>query len=116
MELEITTIFVLCDELCTALNLQEDPQVKMNNAEVMTVALTATRYFHGHLENTRTFLDAHGYIPNMLSESRLNRRIHAIPDSVWGALVHILAETFQAENTEQESCVDSVPIPVGETR
>ncbi len=112
MELEITTIFVLCDELLTALNLQEDPQVKMNNAEVMTVALTAARYFCGHLENTREFLYEHGYIPNMLSESRLNRRLHAIPDSVWVTLVYILAQTFKAENTDQEYCLDSVPIPV----
>ncbi len=112
MEVEITTIFVLCDELITALHLHEDPQVKMNNAEVMTVALTSACYFHGHLENTRIFLSEHGYIPTMLSESRLNRRIHAIPDAVWGALVHVLAETFKADNTGQEYCVDSVPIPV----
>lgn len=112
MELEITTIFLLCDELLTTLNIREDIQIHMNNAEVMTVAITAARYFHGHLRNTREFLLEHNYIPNMLSESRLNRRLHAIPDFVWGALFAILAETFKSTNTDQEYCLDSVPIPV----
>jgi hypothetical protein len=112
MRLEIMTMFVLCDELVTAMNIREDPQIHMNNAEVMTVALTAARYFHGHLRHAQTFLAEHGYLPRMLSESRLNRRIHAIPTHVWGLLFHILAETFKAENPDQEYCLDSVPVPV----
>jgi hypothetical protein len=112
MELEITTMFVLCDELLTAMNIREDPQVHMNNAEVMTVVLTAARFFHGHTENARTFLCEHGYIPTMLSESRLNRRIHGIPTGVWEMLFHILAEIFKAENASQEYCLDSLPVPV----
>ena len=112
MELEITTIFVLCDELLTAMNIREDPQIQMNNAEVMTVPLTAARFFYGCLESTRNFLCEHGYIPAMLSESRLNRRIHAIPEVVWLAVFRILAEVFKAENASQEYCLDSFPIPV----
>ena len=112
MELEITTIFVLCDELLTAMNIQEDPQIQMNNAEVMTVPFTAARFFHGHYEHARGFLKEHGYIPTMLSESRLNRRIHALPDMVWGAVFRILAETFKTTNPSQEYCLDSFPIPV----
>lgn len=112
MELEITTIFVLCDELLTAMNMREDAQIQMNNAEVMTVSLTAGRFFHGHLEHARIFLNEHGYLPGMLSESRLNRRIHAIPERVWLTLLHILAETFKAVNVSQEYCLDSFPIPI----
>jgi len=44
MEEEITTVFSLCDDLLKAMDIQEDPQVKMNNAEVMTVALSASMY------------------------------------------------------------------------
>jgi len=44
----ITTIFVLCDQLLKDLNIKEDPQVKMNNAEVMTVGLVAAYFFGGH--------------------------------------------------------------------
>jgi hypothetical protein len=112
MRLEIMTMFVLCDELLTAMNIREDPQIHRNNAEVMTVALTAARYFHGHIRHAQEFLTEHKYIPNMRSESRLNRRLHAIPEGVWGILFHILAETFKAENASQEYCLDSFPVPV----
>ena len=108
----ITTIFILCDELLTALNHREDPQVKMSDAEVMTVALTAAYLFAGHFEHARIYLKEHGYIPGMLSESRLNRRIHAIPEFIWGALFYSLAETFKTTNPEQTYCVDSFPVPV----
>ncbi len=87
-------------------------QIRMSDAEVMTVALTAAYFFHGHFENARTFLKEYGYITKMLSESRRNRRIHAIPEDSWGAVFQILATTFKATNAEQEYCVDSVPLPV----
>lgn len=108
----LITIFVLCDELLTALNHREDPQVTMTDAEVMTVALTAAYFYGGHLEHARKFLQEHGYIPRMLSESRLNRRLHAIPEFLWGALFQSLASTCKLSNPEQTYCVDSFPVPV----
>lgn len=42
IELEMTTMVVLCDEVLTAMNIREDPQVHMNTAEVMIVPLTHT--------------------------------------------------------------------------
>ena len=112
MELEITTMFVLCDELLAAMGNQEDSQIHMTNAEVILVSLTAARYFHGNVRSAQAFLAEHQYILNMLSESRLNRRLHAIPDCVWTQLVCILAETAKAENASQQYCLDSFPVPV----
>ena len=48
----------------------------------------------------------------MLSVSRLNRRVHAIPEFIWGAMFQSLAETFKTTNPEQTYCVDSFPVPV----
>jgi hypothetical protein len=79
----ILLIFVLCDDLLKALNLKEDSQVQMNNAEVMTVALVAAYFFSGNHEAARKFLREHNYIPNMLSKSRFNRILHAIDETVW---------------------------------
>ncbi|MBC6472255.1 MAG: hypothetical protein GDA48_24870 [Hormoscilla sp. GM102CHS1] len=59
MEALITTIFVLGDELLKALNIKEDPQVKMNNAEVMTVGLVAAYFFGGHA-SLRALLSIYG--------------------------------------------------------
>lgn len=112
MELEITTMFVLCDELLKNMDIYEDVQVKMNNAEVMTVILTAARFFGGHIENARIFLKEHGYIQNILSESRLNRRIHAIDDSIWKNLFVVFSETFKQRNISNDYIHDSFPIPV----
>ena len=94
------------------MNILEDPQIKMNNAEVITVVLTAARFFGGHIENAHNFLKEHGYITDMLSESRLNRRIHAIDDSVWQNLFTILSEAVKQRNNTGEYIHDSFPIPI----
>jgi hypothetical protein len=112
MELEITTMFVLCDELLAAMGDREDPQIHMSNAEVILVSLTAARFFHGHIRNAQAFLAEHQYVLNMLSESRLNRRLHAIHEGVWCQLFCLLAEAAKAENSSQEYCLDSFPVPV----
>jgi hypothetical protein len=112
MQDAITTMFILCNELLTALHHREDKQIHMNDAEVMTVALTAAYFFHGHLENARKFLKEHRYMTKMLSESRLNRRLHAIPEGYWHALFQILANLFKATQPEPTFCVDSFPVPV----
>ncbi len=112
METEITIIYMLCDELIKATDIKEDIQIKMGNAEVMTVVLTAALFFGGNIRNASVFLKEHGYIPNMLSESRLNRRIHAVDGSVWENLFCILSEIFKKMNTGQEYIIDSFPVPV----
>ncbi len=112
MELQIITFYVLCHELLTALDIREDCQVKMNNAEVMTVVLTAAEFFGGDFRKAAGFLKEHGYIPEMLNESRLCRRIHAVDNHVWESLSHITAETFKSRNTGQEYITDSFPVPV----
>ena len=112
MEEEITTIYCLCDDLLKAMDIQEDPQVRMNNAEVMTVALSASLFFSGNYEKSREFLSEHGYIGYMLSKSRFNRRLLAIPEVVWLALFNLLAEIFKQTNEGDEYAMDSFPIPV----
>ena len=86
----------------------------MNNAEVMVVVLVAAAFFGGNFRIAANFLKEHGYIHKMLSESRLNRRIHAIDDDVWQALFKIIAETFKIRNQGQEYITDSFPVPVCE--
>ena len=109
---EITTVFCLCDELHKAMGIHEDPQVKMNNAEVMTTALTASLFFSGNYERSRVFLSEHGYIANMLCKSQFNRQLLAIPEAVWLALSGFLAELYKQANTDGEYAMDSFPVPV----
>jgi IS5 family transposase len=109
---KIITIYCLCADFLIAYGHRDDPQVQMTTAEVMTVALVASEFFVGNQERSRIFLKEHGYLPNMLSKSRLNRRLHAIPDTLWQAMFSLLAEAVKQSNPTQEYIVDSCPVPV----
>jgi hypothetical protein len=97
----------VCDDWLKALGIADDPQARMSHAEVMTVALVTARYDGGNLEQSRKFLAEQGYIPNMLGKSRYNRRLRAIPENVWQALLDLLATIFKFTNEGQEYCLDS---------
>ncbi|MBO1346294.1 MAG: hypothetical protein EBE86_002310 [Hormoscilla sp. GUM202] len=112
MENMIITIFVLCDELLKALNIKEDPQVKMTNAEVMTVGLVAAYFFGGHHDRARQFMAEHNYIKNLLSKSRLNLRLHKIDETTWMCLFQAMAQVFKELNPGQEYIIESFPVPV----
>lgn len=94
------------------MSLQDDPQVLMTTAEVMTVPLVAAIFFGDNIEHSRRFLAEYGYMKTMLSKSRLNRRLHAIDDGLWEGLFAVLAELFKECNTGGAYVVDSLPVAV----
>lgn len=112
MELRITTFYALCREPLSAPSIREDRQVKMNNAEVMTVVLTAARFFGGNFRTAARFPEEHGYIPDMPSESGLNRGIHALDGDIWGTPFTVVSETFKNRNIGKEYILDSFPVPI----
>jgi hypothetical protein len=112
MQAEIITIYVICDDYLKAMQYLDDEQTGMTTAEVMTTALVSARFFKNCLEHARTFLKQEGYVPQMLSESRLNRRLQAIPERVWLSLFYTLAEVFKHLNDSLDYIVDSFPIAV----
>jgi hypothetical protein len=73
----------LCEEFLKAIGHHDDPQVRLSTAEVMTIPLVACAIFSGNLEASRSFSDEYGYIEKAISESRFNRRLHAIDPSLW---------------------------------
>jgi len=109
---KIITIYCLCADFLQAYGHRDDPQTQMTTAEVMTVALVAAEFFGGNQERSRLFLTEYGFIPRMLSKSRLNRRLHAIADTLWQALFTLLGEVAKQCNQEQEYIVNSFPVPV----
>ena len=109
MDIQIVTVFYLCDKLNEALNHQQDPQTQMSDAEVMTTALVAALFFGGHFKTAFDFLKTHHYIPNMLSKSRFNRRLHRIKHK-FITLFQILGESFVRLNESKLYAVDTMPI------
>jgi hypothetical protein len=91
MELAIITIYCISEDFLKAINYHDDRQSIMTTAEVMTTAFVAARYYSGNHEHSRVFLKEHGYIPEMLSKSQFNRRLHSIPADVWYSFLALLA-------------------------
>src|SRR4051794_22531450 len=108
---QITSIYCIVDDILKALEHKENAQREMNDAEVITTALVAMTYYHGTFETAREYLQEHGYIPNMLSKSRFNRRLHMLRDliqDIFGAL----GEAWKSLDEHSIYIIDSFPISV----
>ena len=112
MEIKIIFIYCLCSDFLDYLGIKSDKQCKMNTAEIMTVAITAALFFGGNFAITRKILMWNGHITHMLSESRLNRRLHEIDFDVWETIFKIISKTFQKCDTSFEYLIDSMPVEV----
>jgi hypothetical protein len=115
MDDTIITIYCLCDDFLKAMcHRRDDPQSRLSTAEVITIPLVASTFFGGQIEKTRRFLYEYGYMPNMISKSHLNRRLHRIEPTLWRVLFELLAQAFKEPNNSelQTYAVDSLPIPV----
>ena len=111
MDDTIIATFCLCDDLLKAIHHPEDCQCQMNDAEIMTTAFIAALFFRGNHESARALLKQHGYIPDMLSKSRFNRRLHRIKE-ICLAVFDLLAQTWKILNTDAIYMIDSLPIAV----
>ena len=82
----------------------------MSAAEVMTTALVAGQFFGGNQQMARQLLKEQGYIPNMLSKARFNRRLHQIAP-MFQRLFESLATDCKANNSHQLYAIDTHPVP-----
>jgi hypothetical protein len=78
MDTQIIVVYCLSADMLTSLHHYEDQQRQMSDAELMTTAIAAMLYFKGNFCKSSRFLYYGHYIPNMLSKSRFNRRLHYI--------------------------------------
>jgi Transposase DDE domain len=106
---QIVAIYCLCDDVLKTLHHPEDPQRSMSDAELMTTAIVAARYFGGNWESARQLLATPHYIPQMLGKSRFNRRRHAIQE-LFNYLFKVLGNVFKHLNVESVYVIDSFPI------
>lgn len=109
MDGTIITCYCLCDDLLSALRHRDDPQRRMSDAEIMTVAIVAARFFGGNHALTLIFMVQHGYMPTILSASRFNRRLHAVKD-LFLTLFAMLGAYWKDINEESLYIIDSFPI------
>ena len=94
-----------------AIDHPEDSRRRISDAEVITTSLVAARFNGCHHAQSRDYLDEHGLIPNMLSPSRLNRRLHGVADLIY-TLQQQFGQLWMQMNDDTEYLLDSFPVPL----
>lgn len=104
----IITVFVIVDELLAKGGQRDHVLAQVTDAEVLTVALVAAKYFHNNHERALLLLQETHYLSGELSVSRFNRRLHRLAD--WLELA--LAVLGEVAARVQVFIIDSLPVPV----
>jgi Transposase DDE domain len=104
----IITVFVIVDELLQKAGHRDHVLAQVTDAEVLTVAIVAAKYFHNNHERALLLLRETHYLSRELSVSRFNRRLHALAD--WLELALATLGEVAARGTV--FIIDSVPVPV----
>ena len=107
-EMLIVTIYVIIDATLAEMGHCSDCRAQMSDAEVLTVAILAAKYFNNHHERALYALSGMGYLSGHLSISRFNRRVHQL--SAW--LAQLLSSIAELGRTGQVYIIDSMPLPV----
>ena len=102
------TAFVVIDKLMAALGHRDHVLAQVSDAEVLTVAVVAAKYFQHHLERALQMMHLGRYLSGGLSVSRFNRRLHRLGDWL-GLALETLGALFA---TGEAFLIDSMPVPV----
>jgi hypothetical protein len=111
MDDHILAIYGVCHDFLKALHHREDRQQKMTDAEGMTTALVAMRFFGGHFEQARALLGTTHDVPLLLSRRRLHRRLYQL-QHLFATLFALLGQTWKELNGESISIIDRFPVAV----
>lgn len=111
MDSQIVAIYTICSDLLQQLHHYEDPQRKVNDAEIMTIAIVAMLFFKGNYAASRSLLHDSRYMPNVLSKSQFSRRLHRVKGRFL-QLFNLLGEQWKSLNEDAIYAIDTFPIPV----
>lgn len=106
------TIAIYCfiDDFFITIGRKADVHCKISDAEILTTALLAARYFHGNLRSACSYMQAHHGV-KMIDKSGFIRRLHRLQDQLM-ALFIALGNTLKELNTSCRYLIDSFPVPV----
>ncbi len=112
MELKVITVYCICDDLIKSKNIQDHPQSRMILAEILTTGIVAALFYRGNVQNARLYLLSARYIPNMLSHSRINRKLLSVDPDLWQAILLLCSHLLiNRKGHSREFIVDSFPMP-----
>jgi hypothetical protein len=111
MDTAITTIYCLADDWLQARRHQESSQRLVTDAEIITVALTAARFYGGNFEQAWDHMIDARYMTYRLSRGQFNRRLHRLA-SVLEAFFEWFGRLWIQLADEDVFVVDSCPVKV----
>ena len=107
----IVALYCITDDSLKAIGHRDDQRRELTDAEVITTALASALYFGGNLEHARSFMKQSGFMPTMLSKSRLCRRLHKV-EGLAVSLFHQLGWVFKQANVSTQYLLDSFPVEI----
>jgi hypothetical protein len=108
---KIISIFGLIDEILIGINHLEDKRRSVSDSEIIITAIVAAKFFGGNQFHAIHFMKSHKHIPKMLSESRFNRRLHAIGELLYELFLQI-GMYLKDVCCEMHYIIDSFPVAV----
>jgi hypothetical protein len=104
-------LYCLVDDILKNLRHIEDIRRRMSDAEVITTVLMSMLLFGGNIEKSRRILKELNLIPDMISKSQLNRRLHELDDLILELFTYF-ADIFKKSSDSFRYIIDSFPVAV----
>lgn len=104
------TIYCFIDDFFHAIGREVDAHCKISDAELLTTALLAARYFHGNLCSAYGYMQAHHGV-RRIDKSGFIRRLHGLRGQLL-ALFSALGQSLKELNTSCVYLIDSFPVAV----
>lgn len=104
----IVAAFIVIDTVLERLEHRSHVLAQVPDAEILTAAVVAAKFFQTHHERAVCVLRASGYLSGTISVSRFNRRRHALAD--W--LVFMATSLGEVFTQGEVFVLDSIPLPV----
>ncbi|WP_246343929.1 IS982 family transposase [Adhaeribacter radiodurans] len=98
------------DDFFHSIGRKEDIHCKLSDAELLTTALLAARYFYGNLHSACGYMQEHHGV-KMIDKSGFTRRLHQLQDQLT-TLFLALGNTLKELNTSCRYLIDSFPVAV----
>ncbi len=110
MKEQTIAIYCFIDDFFHTIGRKNDIHCQMSDAELLTTALLAARYFYGNLSCAGSYMGEHHGV-KMIDKSGFTRRLHGLQDQLV-ALFVALGQSLKQLNTGCRYLIDSFPVPV----
>jgi Transposase DDE domain len=114
MREQTVAIYCLLDDLLRVVQptgpQKADPRRRLSDAQVLTTALLAARYFGGNLVVAQQYLEQHWGM-NKLDKSNFCRHLHRLRDTLW-ALFAAFGALLKQLSCQTHYVIDSFPVAV----